>query len=155
MIAGPNDSWEVRARRRMQYSSLRVWPGGLSTFTEGTGEEKQAGCTRRLRLGPAESVPPAVLWPCLQSPVGVLARSPNSSSCPCLTSHHVLATSQLLLNSGASLPACLCEACSPAARGYVPTSWGCSQVCLPPRHHPLPTSQQTVRKPRLPGQWSL
>lgn len=83
----------------MQYSSpVFSWGsfvqlGQLSTFTERTIEEKQAGCTRRLSLGPAESVLPVAAWPGLQSHVGVLARSPNSSSssCPCLTSHHVLA----------------------------------------------------------------
>lgn len=39
-----------------------VQPGQLSTFTEGTVEEKQAGCTRRLSLGPAESVLPVVAY---------------------------------------------------------------------------------------------
>lgn len=125
-----------------------VWLGQLSAFTEGTIEEKQAGCTTRLRLGPADSVLLAMAWPGLQSHVGVLARSPNSSSsCPCLTSHCVLATFQLLLNSEHHYPPACWRPGGSAAQGCVPTPWGCSQVCLSLRLHPLQTSQQTFRKP--------
>lgn len=57
-----------------------VWSGQLSAFTEGTIEEKQAGCTRRLRLGPAESVLLAVARPGLQSHVGVLPDHPTAAA---------------------------------------------------------------------------
>lgn len=94
--------------------------GQLWTFTERTVEEKQAGSTQRLRLGPAEFVLPTVAWPGLQNHVGVHSTSPSSSSCPRLTSHHVLAAFKSLLNSKAALPSCQLEAWSS-------TAWSMSQ----------------------------
>lgn len=126
-----------------------VWPGQLSAFTEGTIEEKQAGCTKRLTLGPAESVLLAMAWPGSQSHVGVLARSPNSSSSwPCLTSHHVLATFQSLLNSERHYPLPAQQHRDVSQLPGVAARCVCPQgyiLCRPPRRH--------LGSLELPGQW--
>lgn len=101
-----------------------VQPGQLSTFTEGTVEEKQAGCRRRLSPRPAELVLPAE---------ACVARLTEPHGRPCqitqqqqplldFISHHVPVTLQLLLNY---------QACSLAIQGYVPTPWVAARCVSP------------------------